>query len=161
MGAAWSGRASQHPEPPPGGRGLGWLLEQPGASPPCTLRWTQSEEEQGWERANQSLWDLFQASGSSGTEEEEVYFKSCGCSSQLWRWPSDSHGLWCWVLHWACDGLKIFVERGLPARGENVEFSFSQPIKCMENKRSFFFEPTPSPSYTSQTMFELYQTGGG
>lgn len=32
-----------------------------------------------------------------------------------------------------CVGLKMFVGKVLPARGEIVESSFFQPIKCMEN----------------------------
>ena len=149
-------RAAEHPRlrapraPALGGRP--WLAL--GATSSIAALWqTQSEEEQGRERANPSPWELFQALGRGGMEE--VYFKSCGCSSQCWQRPSGGHRLWCWVVSWACNGLKVFVEKGLPARGGNEEFSFAQPIKCVENE-IFFLWLHPFPHQPNNNVWVIY-----
>lgn len=93
--------AAQHSEP-----GLGRLLRssygEARSIASRVLTWTQSEEQQERERANQSPQSLFPASGRGGVGE--VYFRSCGCSSRRWPWGGCVHGL-CPGSCWCCAAL--------------------------------------------------------
>lgn len=117
------------------------------------LRWTQSEEKQEWERANQSPQGLFPASGRG--RMREVYFGSCGCGHGVAAGTGSAPapvgaalGLWQAQSLW---------ERS--ARAENVKFYYSQPILCMENKLFFSLNP-PCPLLQPAKQFELHQTAG-